>query len=605
MKKFLTLLSMVLISFVINAQTLLETDFTGDYPPEGWSVNSHSSNWSAVNTAHAGGTSPELRFSYAPSFTGGTYFTSPSINTTGYTSLTFQFKHFIDHYGGPYTVGVATKANNGDWNTVWSIVDPASSMGAQEIVTINNSDVGSDDFQISFFFEGDAYNINYWYIDDVILFVPPAHDAMVRDVLIAAEYVAGTPFTPQVLIKNLGLNSESFDASCVIKLNGVSVYEQNCSFLNLDAGEEQIVSFPEFTPSVENDLYEVTVTTNLSGDLDNTNDSKTEDFDTYTTERNLVILEIGTGTWCPYCPGASMGAHDLIENDKAVGVIKYHSGDTFTNSYSDARIDYYGISAFPTAIFDGVESIVGGSNTESMYPVYLPIYEARKAKNSAFTVEIIGQNDQLDYSLTIRVSKLANIPVSYNNLVLHLVLTESEIPFEWQGQTEINYTERLMAPDENGTVLDFSSSDVVEIDLNFTMDPSWVKDNCELVAFIQNQNGHEILQGSKVSLPDLPGDYTGIILTDIDIPAEFELEQNYPNPFNPSSKIKFSVPQLGLVSIVVYDLTGQKVATLLNEIKEPGRYEINFNGAGLSSGVYFYRMTAGNFTQVKKMIILK
>ncbi len=605
MKTFLTLLPMVLISVLINAQTLIETDFSGVYPPDGWSVvNPHANNWSAVNTANAGGAAPELRFSWDPQFTGAAYFVSPSINTSGYTSFTFQFKYFIDHYGGPYTVGVATRSNSGTWNTTWSVVDPVSSTGAEEFVTINNSDVGSEDFQICFFFSGSSYNINYWYIDDAKLFVPPAHDAMVRDIIIAPEYIAGTPFTPQALIKNLGLNSETFDATCVIKLNSLIVFEQNCSSVTLDAGGEQIVSFPDFTPSAENDLYEVTVTTNLSGDMDSTNNIKTKSFDTYTTARNLVILEIGTGTWCPYCPGASMGAHDLLTNDKAVGVIKYHYDDVFENSYSLSRISYYGISGYPTAIFDGVEYIVGGSNTESMYTTYLPYYEARKAKNSAFSVEIIGQNDQLNYSVTIRVSKLANIPVSYD-LVLHLALTESEIAYDWQGQTEVNNAERLMVPDANGTVLDFSSSDVLEINLDFALDPSWVADNCELVAFIQNQNGHEILQGSKVALPDLPGDYTGIILTDIDIPAEFELEQNYPNPFNPSTKIKFSVPQLGLVSIVVYDLTGQEVATLLNEIIEPGSYEIDFNGTGLSSGVYFYRMTAGNFTQVKKMSILK
>ncbi len=88
-------------------------------------------------------------------------------------------------------------------------------------------------------------------------------------------------------------------------------------------------------------------------------------------------------------------------------------------------------------------------------------------------------------------------------------------------------------------------------------------------------------------------------------PTEYALGQNYPNPFNPSTKIKYSVPQNGLVSIVVYDLTGQEVALLLNEVKEAGNYEINFDASQLSSGVYFYKMTSNNFSQVKKMSILK
>lgn len=100
-------------------------------------------------------------------------------------------------------------------------------------------------------------------------------------------------------------------------------------------------------------------------------------------------------------------------------------------------------------------------------------------------------------------------------------------------------------------------------------------------------------------------EYSNVVSVVTEIPIEYALDQNYPNPFNPSTKIKYSVPQNGLVTIVVYDLTGQQVATLLSEVKEPGNYEVNFNTSGLSSGVYFYKMTANNFSQVKKMSILK
>ena len=100
-------------------------------------------------------------------------------------------------------------------------------------------------------------------------------------------------------------------------------------------------------------------------------------------------------------------------------------------------------------------------------------------------------------------------------------------------------------------------------------------------------------------------EYSNVVSVVIEMPIEYALDQNYPNPFNPSTKIKYSVPQNGLVTIVVYDLTGQQVATLLSEVKEPGNYEVNFNTSGLSSGVYFYKMTANNFSQVKKMSILK
>ena len=104
--------------------------------------------------------------------------------------------------------------------------------------------------------------------------------------------------------------------------------------------------------------------------------------------RQKVILEIGTGTWCQYCPGAAMGADELIENGCQVGVIEYHNGDSFTNDASNARNSYYGVSGYPTAHFDGVLEYVGGSNTQSMYPSYLPLYQERIAIPCDFTVAI-------------------------------------------------------------------------------------------------------------------------------------------------------------------------------------------------------------------------
>ncbi len=98
------------------------------------------------------------------------------------------------------------------------------------------------------------------------------------------------------------------------------------------------------------------------------------------------------------------------------------------------------------------------------------------------------------------------------------------------------------------------------------------------------------------------------------IPKNFELFQNYPNPFNPSTTIKYSIPNivgkehassLQNVQLTVYDILGREVATLVNEQQTPGNYEVKFNAKNLGSGIYFYKLTAGNFSDIKKMIILK
>jgi len=98
---------------------------------------------------------------------------------------------------------------------------------------------------------------------------------------------------------------------------------------------------------------------------------------------------------------------------------------------------------------------------------------------------------------------------------------------------------------------------------------------------------------------------TGIKQLDSKIPNDFALSQNYPNPFNPTTTINFSVRKESFVSIKVYDALGREIATLVNEQKPTGNYKVDFNGSGLASGIYFYRMSAGNFTGIKKLVLLK
>ena len=88
-------------------------------------------------------------------------------------------------------------------------------------------------------------------------------------------------------------------------------------------------------------------------------------------------------------------------------------------------------------------------------------------------------------------------------------------------------------------------------------------------------------------------------------PLEYDLAQNYPNPFNPSTRISYAVPETSPVTIKVYDLTGQEVAVLVNEVKEAGTYELIFDARNFASGVYIYRMIAGDFSSVRKMNLLK
>lgn len=98
---------------------------------------------------------------------------------------------------------------------------------------------------------------------------------------------------------------------------------------------------------------------------------------------------------------------------------------------------------------------------------------------------------------------------------------------------------------------------------------------------------------------------TGINESNQNIPGEFLLFQNYPNPFNPTTIINYSIPKRSFVTIIVYDLLGKEVETLVNEEKSLGNYEVEFNGSELSSGIYFYKMQAGSFSATKKLILIR
>jgi len=100
-------------------------------------------------------------------------------------------------------------------------------------------------------------------------------------------------------------------------------------------------------------------------------------------------------------------------------------------------------------------------------------------------------------------------------------------------------------------------------------------------------------------------EYSEVIEIDLGLPTEYELTQNYPNPFNPSTKISWQSPVSSHQTLKVYDVLGNEVATLVNEEKPVGSYEVNFNANGLSSGIYFYKLQSGSFVETKKMILLK
>jgi len=94
-------------------------------------------------------------------------------------------------------------------------------------------------------------------------------------------------------------------------------------------------------------------------------------------------------------------------------------------------------------------------------------------------------------------------------------------------------------------------------------------------------------------------------IASIDTPVEYALQQNYPNPFNPSTKISYSLAKAGYVRLAVFNTLGQEVAVLVDGNMPAGHFNANFNSADLNTGIYFYKLVANNFVQMKKMMLVK
>jgi hypothetical protein len=606
MKKLFTLALFFMFASFAGAQTLLYEDFSGTWPPSGWTFDSHSANWQQSPTNNAGGTAPEAMFNWSPQFTGTSRFISPDIDLTGINKVDFQFLYMVDDYSGGYTVGVATCHNSGTWNIVWQVAVTQSIPATSVYIPIANSDVNSPTFQFCFFFSGPSYNINEWYIDNADLFEPYNHDVRSDKWLLADQFNAGTPFTPSIQVKNIGKNAETFPVIFnVYNTSNNVIYTDTKSVSNLMVDSASTVNFTNYSLPDANQIYTAQFYTNLITDMDRSNDTMRNPVDTYTHYKQEVMLEVGTGTGCQYCPGAAMGAEDLISHGDTVAVVEYHaynSNDPYYNSYAVARCAFYGIDGFPTAVFDGLYSFIGGDNTQSMYTYYLPLYQQSIAKKTAFTIDFSQTHSGSDYNVAVVIHKLATFLDA--NTVLQFVVTESHIAYNWQGQDSLQYVERIMVPNAKGTAVDMTNDTVKQIDMSFTVDSNWVLQNLEVSAFLQDTITKEIFNGNKGWLVDLVT--TGI--NEHQAAGNDKLVNAYPNPTDAKTTIPAIIHNEGYATVSVYDFAGQKVRNLFEGILTNGRYDFTWNGtddAGnlLPAGVYFCRMIKDNNQYSQKILI--
>lgn len=299
-------------------------------------------------------------------------------------------------------------------------------------------------------------------------------------------------------------------------------------------------------------------------------------------DRQKVVVEVGTGTWCPSCPAVVEILHDFVDQGLEIAIVEYHNNDNYTNAASILRENYYDISWFPTTLYDANLISIGDWATPS---VHLQYYQDRMNTPTSFTAAINGEVVDDALSGYVTLDKVAEY--TGENLVLHVVVTESNIPENWQGETELDHVERAMFPDGNGTAIDFSSSDQLVVDFNFDLDPEWAKENCEITYFIQDNDTKEILQGDFVNLDELT-------ILNIGDNSQVNNAYFYPNPATDQLHLS-AINTQAVKNIEIFDLLGKKIVS-------HNSYTTAINISNLPQGVYLLSFYENDVKKVSKII---
>jgi hypothetical protein len=190
--------------------------------------------------------------------------------------------------------------------------------------------------------------------------------------------------------------------------------------------------------------------------------------------------------------------------------------------------------------------------------------------------------------------------LSWNNTFKRELVTDANhnqielIDKEWNAGSWLNSIRRFFTYNEFDFI-EYASCDIWN-------NNQWMTGNGDV--FFQYSKGFTIV----LTTNNLTAYYTNTVSVDekegIGI-SDYSLSQNYPNPFNPSTLIEYKIPKSNFIEIKVYDVLGKEIATLVDGYKSKGIYKIQFNSIGLISGVYMYRLKAGDFTEVKKMILMR
>lgn len=320
-----------------------------------------------------------------------------------------------------------------------------------------------------------------------------------------------------------------------------------------------------------------------------------------------VLFEEATNASCGPCAANNpfLKAYIDAKGDSIIA-IKYHASFPGVDPmYShnptqnaERYSTYYGMNAMPWLNVDGIINDVWPFTLTNFNNAFYP----RLAIPAPLTIAVVDQRIAGDsIRATISVNLPSNLPAG--NYKLRVMAIEKWViytsPPGTNGETHFEHVFRRAYPNTAGTTFNGNSGNFQYV-FTYKVDPVWHDTSMITVAFIQNDANKEVLNVGKGSV-----NTTGISNLGTGLPRAFSLSQNYPNPFNPSTNFNFSIPKSSNVTLKVFDMLGREVALLANGKFEAGTYRVDWDASEFTSGVYFYTLSAGDYSETKKMILVK
>jgi len=436
----------------IFGQTFFWESFDeGQMPPTGWSLNGLPAQWSIGNSNNAGGLAPEGKFTYVSQNT-TTRLISPMVNLTGLTTVKFSFKFYYDWYANPAPkIGIATRSHSGTWTSAWDTI-PTSTIGPlQEDIDIADADVGQTEFQVCIYITGNMYNLNYVYVDNLLLFNPLNRDAAMISLSATPSYFAD-PIPVQGTILNAGITTIT-DLDVDWQLDGGSIHSSTFTGLSLATQDMYDFTCTDLLAATigQHNLKVWIKNVNGSPDDYQANDTlaKTLNRVCHTIPKKPLFEEFTSSTCSPCAAFNSSFVPWCDTHDSDITLIKYQmnwpgNGDPYYTAEGGVRRDFYGVSFVPDLYCNGAE-------------VATSLPDVQVAYNQALTqigmMDIVATHTLTGHVIDVTATVLPF--TNFTNCNLYLVVME-KVTYNnigTNGETSFEHVMMKMIPDANGTAL--------------------------------------------------------------------------------------------------------------------------------------------------------